>query len=278
VERIKEEHDMRKQVNGIDMKYELTWKQNAPVVVLSHSLASSLIMWDPQMDALTSRFRVLRYDTRGHGGTDAPKEAYTLDLLAEDLISLMDTLEIEEAHFVGLSMGGMIGQTLALKHPARFLSFVLCDTAAIMPEETQPLWKERIAKVRKEGMQALADETLERWFTSDFLSLNPPIVKRIRQQMVSTPAAGYVGCAEAIRTLNYLDRLEDINKPVLILVGEKDQGTPVEAARAIHERIEGSQLEVIPSAAHLSNIQQTDIFNSALIKFLSGQDGDSVTT
>ena len=269
---------MRKQVNGINMKYELTWKQNAPVVVLSHSLASSLIMWDPQMDSLTSRFKVLRYDTRGHGGTDAPEAPYTLDLLAEDVISLMDALEIQEAHFVGLSMGGMIGQALALKHPARFGSFVLCDTAAIMPAETQPLWEERIARVRKNGMQALADETLDRWFTSDFLSLNAPMVKRMRRQLLSTPPEGYVGCAEAIRTLNYLDRLEDINKPVLILVGEKDQGTPVEAAGAIQERIQGSHLEIIPSAAHLSNIEQTDIFNTALIKFLSRQDGDSATT
>jgi 3-oxoadipate enol-lactonase len=269
---------MRKLVSGINMKYELTWKQNAPVVVLSHSLASSLIMWDPQMDLLTSRFRVLRYDTRGHGATDAPEEAYTLDLLAEDVISLMDALEIEEAHFVGLSMGGMIGQALALKHPARFRSFVLCDTAAVMPAETQPLWKERIARVRKEGMQALADETLDRWFTTDFLGRNPPVVKRIRRQLLSTPVAGYVGCAEAIRTLNYLDRLRDIDKPVLILVGEKDQGTPVEAAKAIHERIQGSHLEVIPSAAHLSNIEQTDIFNSALIKFLSGLDSDPART
>jgi 3-oxoadipate enol-lactonase len=259
---------MQIMANGIRMNYELSGNKGAPVVVLSHSLSSNLLMWNPQMATLNPNFRVLRYDTRGHGGTEAPSGSYTLELLAEDVVGLLDALGMDQVHFVGLSMGGMIGQCLVLNHPHRLKSLVLCDTASIIPAEAQPMWHERLDKVRKKGMGALSEETMERWFTPAFLRQNPPMVKFIREQFLATPVAGYIGCAEAIQRLNYLDRISAIKIPTLILVGEEDPGTPVSASEAMQERIAGSALVVFPSARHLSNVEQADLFNAALLKFL----------
>lgn len=259
---------MQIKANGIRMNYELSGKKGAPVVVLSHSLSCNLLMWNPQMDALNPHFQVLRYDTRGHGATDALPGSYTLELLAEDVIGLLDALDMDRVHFVGLSMGGMIGQCLGLNHPHRLKSLVLCDTASIVPAEAQAVWHERLDKVRKKGMEALSEETMERWFSPAFLRQNPPMVKLIREQILATPVTGYIGCVEAIRRLNTLGRISAIKTPTLILVGEDDPGTPVSASKAMHERIAGSKLAVLPSARHLSNVEQAEIFNTALLKFL----------
>ena len=262
---------MRIKANGIWMNYELSGKKGAPVVALSHSLSCNLLMWNPQIDALNPYFQVLRYDTRGHGNTDAPSGSYTLELLAEDAVGLLDALDMDRVAFVGLSMGGMIGQCLALNYPHRLKSLVLCDTASVIPAEAQPVWQERLDKVSTKGMEAIYEETLERWFTPAFLRREPPMVKLIREQILATSVAGYVGCGEAIRRLNYLDRISRIKTPTLIIVGEDDPGTPVSAAKAMHERILGSSLVVLPSARHLSNVEQTEAFNAALLKFLKNQ-------
>lgn len=259
---------MRIKANGIDINYALTGKKEGPVVVLSHSLASSLRMWEPQMNALEPFFRVLRYDTRGHGDTEAPAGPYAVSLLAEDVIGLLDALEIDRVHFVGLSMGGMIGQCLALDHPRRLASLVLCDTAAKTPDENQPLWQERIDTARSKGLAVLVDQTMERWFTPGFLRQNPPMLSVIRNEILNTPPEGYIGCSEAIRRLNYLERLPEIRHSTLIIVGEDDPGTPVSASRAMHERISGSTLVILPSARHLTNVEQAQAFNVALIDFL----------
>ncbi len=259
---------MKIKANGIQMNYQLSGKEDGPVVVLSHSLGSSLAMWDPQMEILEARYQVLRYDTRGHGGTDAPEGAYTLDQLGNDAIGLLDALGIDVVHWVGLSMGGMIGQCLALNHTDRLRSLALCDTAAIIPDEAQPVWKERMDTARDKGMQALVQETMKRWFTLPYLGKNPGGVELIRKHFLDTPVSGYIGCSEAIRILNYLENLSDIKIPTLIMVGEDDPGTPVAASEAMHERIPGSRLVVLHSAAHLSNIEQAEAFNSALMGFL----------
>jgi len=259
---------MRIKANGIQMNYELSGEKGAPVVVLNHSLSSSLLMWNPQMDVLNPYFQVLRYDIRGHGGSDAPAGAYTLELLVEDVIGLLDGLNIHKVHFVGLSMGGMIGQGLALNYSHRLKSLALCDTAAIVPAEAQSIWQERIDKARKKGMEALLEETMERWFTPSFLKQNSPMLALIRKQFLVTPVSGYIGCAEAIRKLNYLDRLSLIKMPTLIMVGEEDPGTPVSASEAMHERISNSKLVILPSARHLSNVEQTEAFNTTLVEFL----------
>ncbi len=254
--------------NDIQINYELTGQEGAPVVMLSHSLASSMVMWNPQLESLEAHFNVLRYDMRGHGDSDAPDGAYTLELLAEDAVALLDALGIDTVHFVGLSIGGMIGQGLALNHADRLKSLTLCDTSAIMPDEAQPILRERIAVARENGMADQVDGTLERWFTPQFLEKNPPEVEMIRQQVAATPLAGYLGCSAALGGLKYLERLPEIRLATLIMVGEEDPGTPVAASEAIHERIAGSQLVILPSARHLSNIEQAEAFNQSLLAFL----------
>jgi 3-oxoadipate enol-lactonase len=257
--------------NDIQINYEMTGQEGAPVVMLSHSLASSMVMWDPQLISLEPHFQVLRYDMRGHGDSDAPDGAYTLELLVEDAVALLDALSIARAHFVGLSIGGMIGQGLGLSYGDRLKSLTLCDTSAIMPDEAQPILQERIAAAREDGMADQVEGTLERWFTPQYLQENPPEVEMIRRQVAATPLAGYIGCSEALRGLNYLGRLSAIKLPTLIMVGEEDPGTPVAASEAIHERIVGSRLVILPSARHLSNIEQADLFNQSLIDFLLPQ-------
>ena len=254
--------------NGIQINYELSGKKGAPVVALSHSLGSSLVMWNPQMDSLEPHFQVLRYDIRGHGKSDAPAEPYTLELLGNDAIGLLDALGIDKVHWVGLSMGGMIGQCLALNHPHRLRSLALCDTSAMIPKDAQPIWKERIKTLRDKGVGPLLQETMERWFTPSFLILNSPMLSIIREQFLATSVEGYIGCVEAIRKLNYLDRLAEIKIPTLILVGQDDPGTPVSASKAMHERIPNSRLVILRSAHHLSNVEQSEAFNTAVIEFL----------
>lgn len=254
--------------NNIQINYELSGKKEAQVVMLSHSLGSGLVMWHPQLEALEPRYRLLRYDTRGHGKSDTPKGPYTLEMMGEDAIALLDALGIDKVHFIGLSMGGMIGQFLGLYHPNRLHCLVLCDTSSIFLPEGQPAIQERIDTAKTKGMEALVEPTMERWFTPPFITRNPPSLGIIRKQFLATPVGGYVGCSEAIRKLNYLSQLSGINLPTLILVGEEDPGTPVSAAEAIHKRIRNSKLVIIPYARHLSNVEEPGVFNSALTGFL----------
>ncbi|MBW2410707.1 MAG: 3-oxoadipate enol-lactonase [Deltaproteobacteria bacterium] len=254
--------------NGIQINYELSGKEDAPVVVLSHSLGSSMVMWDPQLEVLEPHFRVLRCDMRGHGGSEATDGDYTLDLLADDIIGLLDALNIDRVHFVGLSIGGMIGQCLGLHYPDRFKSLTLCDTSPVLPDEAKPLFQERMDWARTRGMQALVEGTMERWFTPAYRAQTPPAIEPIRRQFLATSVTGFNGCSAAIMGLNYLDRLAEIKLPTLIMVGEDDPGTPVEASETIHRLIQSSKLVVLASAAHLSNIEQAEAFNSHLLNFL----------
>jgi 3-oxoadipate enol-lactonase len=260
---------MKIKANGIEMHYTLDGAANAPVVTLSHSLATDLSMWDPQMDALRARYRVLRYDTRGHGGTDAPDAAYTLDQLADDASALLKALGIGRTHWCGLSMGGMIGQTLALKQPQLFATLSLCDTSSRIPAEAQPLWADRIKTARSQGMEPLVEPTLGRWFTAPFRETGKDVVGGVAKMIRSTPAQGYAGCCHAIAALDLTDRISAISIPTLIVVGEDDQGTPVAASKVMNERIKGSELVIIPSAAHLSNLEQPAAFTTAVTGFLT---------
>ena len=259
---------MLSKVNGIQINYGRSGKKDAAVVMLSHSLGSSLLMWNPQMKALESHFRVLRYDIRGHGKSDGPPGPYTLELLAEDAVALLDVLEIENVHWVGLSLGGMIGQSVALNHPRRLKSLALCDSAAAIAPEAQSIWQERLDAVREKGVESQMEITMERWFTPSFLKLNPAMLQVIRKEFLVTPAEGYTGCIEAIRKLNHLHRLSEIKLPTLIMVGEDDPGTPVAASEAMHKKIPNSKMVIIPSARHLSNVEQPEVFNTNLLTFL----------
>jgi 3-oxoadipate enol-lactonase len=254
--------------NGINMHYELEGPESAPVVTLSHSLATDFSMWDPQVAVLKSGYRVLRYDTRGHGGTDAPEGPYTLEQLAEDVRALLQALGIPKTHFMGISMGGMIAQVLALKNPGVLRSLILCDTSSRIPEEALPIWEERIKTAQDQGMDPLVETTMERWFTASFRRKPMPALEKVRSMIKGTPLKGYIGCSRAIMGLNLTERLAAVALPTLIVVGEEDPGTPVIASQAIQKQIKGSELVILKSAAHLSNIEQEHAFNNAVLDFL----------
>jgi len=260
---------MKTRANGIEVNYEIHGKEGAPWLVLSHSLACSVRMWDPQIAALKDQYRILAYDTRGHGATDAPKGAYTLELLADDLSALLKTLKIEKPHYCGLSMGGMIGQTFALKYPGVFKTLTLADTTSRYPAEAAPLWQDRIKTAETKGMEPLAQPTLERWFTEPFRKSNPAAVDAIRKLIVSTPVAGYAGCCHAIPKINLTARLKEIKCPILVIVGADDPGTPPSMAKEIHDNAPGSKLVTLPQAAPLANLEQPAGFTRALRDFLS---------
>jgi 3-oxoadipate enol-lactonase len=258
---------MRVAVNGIELNY--TIEGDGPWVVMSHSLACSLQMWDPQAEVLAARYRVLRFDTRGHGWSAAPAGAYTLDQLADDLHGLLQALKVDRPHFVGLSMGGMIGMTYALKYPGRFRSLVLCDTSSRLGPQVQPIWDERIKTATDQGMEPLVEPTLKRWFTEPMVSARPPVLDRVAAMIRATPPAGYAGCCHAIPKIDVTGRLNEIRCPIQVIVGEQDAGTPVAMSREIQAAAPGAELVVIPNASHLSNLEQPEAFNRALLDFLA---------
>ncbi len=263
---------MKLTANGIDIHYER--EGSGPVVTLSHSLGCHLGMWDEQARALRERYTVLRYDTRGHGRSSAPRGPYTLDGLADDLKGLLDGLGITETHFVGLSMGGMIGQTFALKQPAMVKSLVLCDTTSRYPAAA-PVWEERIRTVEQRGMDPLVEPTLGRWFTAPFRARRPDLMERVGGWIRATPAAGYIGCCHAIPKIDLTHRLGELRCPALVVVGEEDPGTPVEMAREIHAALPSAELAILRSASHLSNVEQPEEFTRVLLGFLDKASGQS---
>jgi 3-oxoadipate enol-lactonase len=259
---------MKIMIDGNQVNYEMAGPAAGPVVLLSHSLATNLSVWDPQIEVLARDFRVLRYDTLGHGGSDAPPGPYSLDQLARQAAGLLDALGIARVHFLGLSMGGMIAQALALFKPQSVASLLLCGASSRIPPEAQNLWKERIRIAECEGMEPLVEPTVARWFTAPYRASHPEVIVRVRGMIRRTSALGYAACCHAIAALDLTDRLQAIRMPALVIVGEEDQGTPVAMSRAIHERLAGAEMVILPSASHLSNVEQPQAFNSAVTAFL----------
>ena len=255
------------QVNGIQLHYTIDGRQG-PWITLSHSLACNSSAWDAQVDLLKNDFRVLRFDTRGHGMSSAPEGPYTLEQLAEDVHGLFKHLGIAKTHWMGISMGGMIGQTYALAHPGVFESLILVDSTSRRPPQAATMWGERIRIAQTEGMQALVESTLSRWFTPAYRASQPEVMARIGQGILETPVNGFCGCCEAISKIDLLDRLHEIHCPSLIMVGEHDHGTPPEMSRLMHQNIVGSEFVIIPDAAHIASIEQEAFFNAEIFKFL----------
>jgi 3-oxoadipate enol-lactonase len=255
-------------VNGTRIAYTLDGPAGAPVLTMSHSLSADHSMWDPQMPALTDAYRVLRFDTRGHGASDAPAGEYTLDQLAADVIGLWEHLGIASTHFCGLSMGGMIGQTLALKAPKFLRTLVLCDTASSYPPAAQAMWAERIVAAKANGLEAGIDGTIDRWFSPGFVARAPEVIAGVKRMIAATPVDGYCGCGAAISRLSLTDRLGEIRTPTLVICGEDDPGTPLAMSEVIRDGIAGAELVVLPEARHLSNMEAVAGFNTALRGFL----------
>jgi 3-oxoadipate enol-lactonase len=251
---------------GARLAYRFDGPAGAPVVVLSNSLMSTMAMWEPQLPALTRHFRVLRHDTRGHGASDTTPGPYTIAFLADDVIAMLDALGLGQVHFVGLSMGGMIGQQLGAVHGDRLRSLALCDTTSEMPDTS--VWKERLEVARRDGVASLAESTIQRWFTPPFIAREPATVARIRAGIEATGLEGYLACSCAVRDVALRATLHLITTPTLIIAGESDPACTVAQAEVIHREIPGSRLEVIRDAAHLSNIEQPERFNSLLTGFL----------
>jgi 3-oxoadipate enol-lactonase len=252
--------------NAIDIRCDIAGE--GPWLILLHSLATDLTLWDDQMAALTAHFRVLRFDTRGHGSSSAPQGPYDFAMLTTDVLGLMDALKIERAHIVGISLGGMIAQHVALAAPQRVDRLVLVSTTSGYPPEARTLWAERIAAIRANGIEPLVSSTLERWFTRPFQEAHAETMDRIAALIRTTPVAGYIGSGQAIATLDTTDKLPALRCPTLVVVGADDTGTPPAMGRRIAEQIPGARLESIGSASHLCNIEQAVEFNRRLIGFL----------
>ncbi len=258
---------MQINANGINIHYTLEGPPDAPVILFSHSLATDAGMWAAQA-SFAGDYRLLNYDTRGHGNSGAPGGDYSLQSLADDAAALLTALDIDRVHWVGISMGGMIGQAFALAYPRRLLSLSLCDTMSELPAGAAPAWEERIRTAVEQGMEALVAPTIERWFSPAFTASAHDQVDRIRAMIRATPVVGYLGCSRAIMALDLTERLSAITAATLIVVGEDDPSTPPAASELIHGRINGSQLQVVPGARHLCNIEKAGEFNAVLQTFL----------
>lgn len=261
---------MKIELGGQQVHVSLDGPEAAPVVTLSHSLAAHLDMWRPQMAALTSRFRVLRYDVRGHGHSPMPSGMPTIADLAEDVRKLLGVLGIRRTHFVGLSMGGMIGQQLAIRYPDLLESLVLADTLSAYGPEHQAMWQGRIdAASGPAGMEPLVEPTVTRWFTEAFRLANPQVMDWVRGMIRATSREGFTGCCHALMALDLTASLPEVRVPTLVLVGRQDPTTPVAGAEVIARAIPNARLVIIDDAAHIANVEQPDVFGRLVLQFLS---------
>jgi 3-oxoadipate enol-lactonase len=260
---------VRVTVNGIDLACQSDGPEDGPVLVLCHTLATSRAMWRKQVPHFARRYRVISYDLRGHGESAAPDYPYSPEMLSEDVIGILDSLGIQRpAIFLGISIGGMVGQALGLRHPDRFRALILSNTSSRTPPEGQPMWDQRIEAMRKDGVEGQVQPTLERWLSPAFRARDPETTKWVADLIRATPAAGFIGCARAIQMLDFTDQLERITLPTLVIAAEQDPGATVAAAQAIHERIKGSQLAVVPNCQHQTPIEAPDAFNRLVDTFL----------
>ncbi len=253
--------------DNVALYYELEGEATSPVLLFSNSLGANLNMWEAQRDAFDDRFRILRYDSRGHGRSEVPTGPYSIERLARDVSALLDGLSAENVTFCGISLGGMVGMWLGANQPERFDRLVLCNTSAHMPPPKN--WTERANLARNGKLNEIVEPVIERWFTAPFRERRPEVVERIRTQFLVTPSEGYAGSCEAIGSMDQRETIGSIRVPTLVIAGEKDPATPPEQGRFIAERIPGALYHEISDAAHLSNIEQGDRFNSALGDFLA---------
>jgi 3-oxoadipate enol-lactonase len=260
--------DQRVRANGITLRCRIDGPSSAPTILLSNSLATDLSMWDGQAAHLAQQYRVIRYDTRGHGESEASKPPYTLSMLAEDVRSLLDALGVGQVHYVGLSLGGMTGQVFAARYPHRLHSLALCDTSA---KVSRSIWEERIRLALREGIECVVEPSVGRWFTKSFREREPAVIEAFRRKIRGTSIDGYLGCANAIMEMDNNDLLGRIATPTLVVVGRDDPATPVGDSEILKAGIAGSRLLVIDDAAHLPNIEREDEFNEVIGEFLSRQ-------
>jgi len=252
---------------SVDVHHTLEGPDGAPVIVFSNSLGTRGEMWDAQAAALSDRFRVLRYDTRGHGESPVPSGPYSMADLGGDVLAMLDRLELERVSFCGLSIGGMTAMWLGVNAPERIDRLAICCTGMQLPPPAA--WTERAALVRAEGVGSLIEATMERWFSPEFPERSPETVERIRHTFLSTPPEGYASCCEALAEFDMRGELDAVRAPTLVIAGEDDPvGTP-ERAAAIGEEIEGSRVVILPGARHLAAVEKADEVTRELEQHLS---------
>ena len=251
--------------DGCRLAYELTGPETATALVLSNSLGTDRSLWDRQVLAFAERYRVLRYDTRGHGASAAPAGDYTIDRLGRDVLSLMDEAGLRQAHVCGVSIGGLTTLWLGIHAPDRVLRLVLANTAARVG--SLEFWTERMRLVRTEGLEALAEVTMQRWFSERFRTADPAMIARMRATMLRVPAAGYLGCCAALRDADLRELAPRVQAPALVVTGAADVATPPAAGEALAAAIPGARLLAL-EAAHLANVEQAPAFTAAVLAFL----------
>ena len=258
-------------LDGRRIYYDLMGPENGPVVCFTHSLSSDGGMWAEQMAPLIEAgFRVLRVDMRGHGGSDPVSGGYTMAQLADDVAAALDFLQIGKVQFIGLSIGGMIGQAFAITHPQRLVSAMLCDTSPQTMAGAQAAWAPRIEAVKKaNSLSPLADSTMERWFTDAFRPRNGARWSQIHATIAGTTPAGYLGCAAAILDFDFTGKLPTLKVPTLVVCGAKDEGTPPAGNKKIAELIPGARYEEIADARHFPNVEHPDTFNRIMLGWLA---------
>jgi 3-oxoadipate enol-lactonase len=255
--------------NGIGINYAIDGKEGA-WLVFSNSLATDLTMWEEQARDFSGTHRVLRYDQRGHGKTEAPAGRYTFDLLIADALALMDALDIGKANFAGLSMGGATALGLAQRHPDRVERAIVCDSGCASSPQSAQQWEERIVVAREAGMAPLVEPTVTRWFPPDVVAKNPPYLDQARAMIRNTPVNGFIGCAAALADHDFRSTVAATRPPVLFIAGEKDAGGAVATAmKAMHKDLQGSRYAELAGAGHISNLDDPAGFTRAIREFLS---------
>ncbi|HJP79098.1 MAG TPA: 3-oxoadipate enol-lactonase [Pseudonocardiaceae bacterium] len=250
------------------LAHRIDGPEDAPVLVLSNSIGSDWRMWDGLLPALTARFQVLRYDTRGHGTSEVPPGPYTIAELADDLIGLLDELGIDRPHLAGLSLGGMTGMWLAAHEPSRVDRMaLLCTSALLGPAQ---MWHDRAALVRAEGTKAVADAGVRRWLTEGFIAEQPDAARWCRDMIAGTSDEGYAGCCEAIAAMDLRADLPAITAPTIVIAGADDPATPPSHAEVIAAGIAGAKLHVVPHAAHLATVEQPAAITDLLLRHFGG--------
>jgi 3-oxoadipate enol-lactonase len=249
------------------LHHDLNGPEDAPVLVFGPSLGTDLGLFDAQVASLSGEHRVLRFDLRGHGGSEVPPGPYTIGGLADDVVALLDSLDIQRFSYCGVSIGGAIGQWLGIHHGDRMDALVICASAARFADPQG--WPVRATTVRAEGTEFLVPSRTGAWFTAAFAEREPAEAQRLLAMLRSTPAEGYAGCCEAIGTYDVRDRLRDITVPTLVIAGEEDPATPPEMCREIADGVAGARFQVVPGASHLLNAERPDVANTAIAEHLA---------
>lgn len=251
--------------DGARFNVQVDGREGAPVLMFSNSLGTDLRMWDAQTAALADRFRIVRYDRRGHGKSDVPKGPYTMERLGLDVLSILNALKIDKINWCGLSMGGMVGQWLGANAPQRINKLILSNTSSWYPDKTP--WNDRIKTVREKGLASMVDGNMERWFTPGFIARAPEAIARMKEMFVATNPDGYIACCEAVRDMDFRESNPTVSVPTLVIVGAQDPATPPAAGEAIRKAIPGAQL-VSLEAAHIANIEQPQAYTDTIVKFI----------